>query len=132
MGSADVGQQHHAVGRVIPVCRAWGFTAAMAVLPATAMRNMFALKSLYLAASLHAAPCVLPLVMVLKRSWPAVSHICSLIHLLSSKIFLILKSMLHTQRPISARRPGCLAAGDNMGRAGSALMVTVQQAGLTQ
>lgn len=32
--------------------------------------------------------------MVLNRSWPAVSQICSLIHLLSSRIFLILKSIL--------------------------------------
>lgn len=38
----------------------------------------------------------LPLVMVLKRSCPAVSHICSLTHLLSRNIFLILKSMLQT------------------------------------
>ena len=35
-----------------------------------------------------------PLVMVRKRSWPAVSQICNLIHLLSSRIFLILKSIL--------------------------------------
>lgn len=35
-----------------------------------------------------------PLVIVLKRSCPAVSHICSLIHLLSKRIFLILKSIL--------------------------------------
>ncbi len=35
-----------------------------------------------------------PLVMVRNRSCPAVSHICSLIHLLSSRIFFILKSML--------------------------------------
>ena len=69
---------------------------------------------------------------VLKRSWPAVSHICSLIHLLSSKIFLILKSMLHIQRLTSARRPGSVAAKDSMGTAGSALKVTVQQAGFTQ
>lgn len=37
----------------------------------------------------------LPLVMVRKRSWPAVSHICSFTHLLSRKTFLILKSILH-------------------------------------
>ena len=37
-----------------------------------------------------------PLVIVRKRSCPAVSHICSLIHLLSSIIFLILKSILHS------------------------------------
>ena len=36
----------------------------------------------------------LPLVIVRKRSWPAVSHICSLIHLLSMRIFFILKSIL--------------------------------------
>ena len=44
----------------------------------------------------------LPLVMVLKRSCPAVSQICSLIHLLSSKIFLILKSILQARRNKSA------------------------------
>ena len=35
-----------------------------------------------------------PLVIVLNLSWPAVSHICSLIHLLSMRIFFILKSIL--------------------------------------
>lgn len=35
-----------------------------------------------------------PLVMVRKRSCPAVSQICSFTHLLSNKIFLILKSIL--------------------------------------
>ena len=39
----------------------------------------------------------LPLVIVRKRSWPAVSHICSLIHLLSMRIFFILKSILQTR-----------------------------------
>jgi hypothetical protein len=38
-----------------------------------------------------------PLVMVRKRSCPAVSQICSLTHLLSRKILRILKSILHTK-----------------------------------
>lgn len=38
--------------------------------------------------------CCSPLVIVRKRSCPAVSHICSFTHLLSRKIFLILKSIL--------------------------------------
>lgn len=41
--------------------------------------------------------CALPLVMVLNRSWPAVSHICSFTSLLSTIIFLILKSMLQQE-----------------------------------
>lgn len=53
--------------------------------------------------------CHSPLVMVRNRSWPAVSQICSLIHLLSSRIFLILKSILpehtsHRQQRDSAMR----------------------------
>jgi hypothetical protein len=45
-----------------------------------------------------------PLVMVRNRSWPAVSQICSLIHLLSSRIFLILKSILQAtkEQPFAA------------------------------
>ncbi len=39
-----------------------------------------------------------PLVMVRKRSCPAVSQICSFTHLFSSRIFFILKSMLRTGR----------------------------------
>lgn len=47
------------------------------------------------AAASNACQCGSPLVMVRKRSCPAVSHICSFTHLLSRKIFLILKSILH-------------------------------------
>jgi hypothetical protein len=39
-----------------------------------------------------------PLVMVRNRSCPAVSQICSFTHLLSKKIFLILKSILKSGR----------------------------------
>jgi len=61
-----------------------------------------------------------PLVIVRKRSWPAVSQICSLIHLLSSRIFLILKSILQgfcpdrhqchvlQRRTLGSPRPGLL------------------------
>ena len=41
--------------------------------------------------------------MVRNRSCPAVSHICSFTHLFSSRIFFILKSMLHAPRTLSSQ-----------------------------
>lgn len=46
---------------------------------------------------------IIPVVIVRKRSWPAVSQICSLIRFPSSSIVLILKSILHKHKYCNQR-----------------------------